>query len=638
MSTTMINPILSLRVVTFNDQPVAEPLSIAFGPAGGTIGRATDCTLALPDPQRAISRVQARIEYRDGEYFLCDAGSNPSVLNHRPLGGTREARLAHGDRLEIGAYLLEVQLQDGGDEGSGSNGRRYGIDTLASAKVLHATMNSGAPDPFALAALDPLGQPGFGEEPRIAARPGYSGSESDHAPPEQHALSRSIAGGPGQGMAYAPAAARAMPGLIPHDYDPFAEPSLAARPLTGPPPAGPASMPSSFDASTQPHAQGTLPEPSGGPSGLPASLLDPVVGGSAPTPFDDLLAPFSSVASAAPVPALGPSPFPSPTGGAVARPEPARPHQSGTPGARQPYLPEMTLMPRPGSMPELNEMARESERASLRDGGAMNLKSPVEPLSSPPSISQQSDEPLARSEPFESQLPTDAPLVGQLDAQPATRPSEPSASTVSPAPNADPTLAALLEGLGIDSRHAPTLLPPDLARLIGTMLRESLGGTMAVLRSRTMTKREARLDATMIVARDNNPLKFFPDVDSALLQMFSGRSTGYLAPAEAVHRAFGDLAAHELAVMAGMRAALAHVLQRFDPAAIEAQLDAQGGMKVMLNRKAKLWERFVELQGGIERAAADDFQKLFGDAFNEAYEQQIEALRENDRAPNSQPK
>jgi type VI secretion system protein len=107
----MINPILSLRVVTFNDQPVAEPLSIAFGPAGGTIGRATDCTLALPDPQRAISRVQARIEYRDGEYFLCDAGSNPSVLNHRPLGGTREARLAHGDRLEIGAYLLKCSYR-----------------------------------------------------------------------------------------------------------------------------------------------------------------------------------------------------------------------------------------------------------------------------------------------------------------------------------------------------------------------------------------------------------------------------------------------------------------------------------------------------------------------------------------------
>ena len=188
----MTNPILSLCVVTFNDQPVAEPISIAFGPAGGTIGRATDCTLMLPDPQRAISRVQARIEYRGGEYFFCDVGSNASVLNQRALGGTREARLTHGDRLSIGAYLLEVRF----DESDAARERMPGVfDTLASAKVLHSPAAGEKPnDPFALAPLDPLGQPGFGAQERLGARPGYIGSESDHAPPEQHAFSM-----PGQG-------------------------------------------------------------------------------------------------------------------------------------------------------------------------------------------------------------------------------------------------------------------------------------------------------------------------------------------------------------------------------------------------------------------------------------------------------
>jgi type VI secretion system protein len=189
------------------------------------------------------------------------------------------------------------------------------------------------------------------------------------------------------------------------------------------------------------------------------------------------------------------------------------------------------------------------------------------------------------------------------------------------------TFQALLEGLGLDPSRAPNLPEPEFARLIGEMLRESLRGTMAVLRARSMTNREARLDTTMIVARDNNPLKFFPDVDSALAQMLTGRNAGYLPPDEALKRAFNDIEAHELAVLAGMRAALAHVLGRFDPASLEAQLKEPGALeKVLSNRKAKLWDLFVESQGAVAREADDDVQKLYGRAFNDAYEAQIEAL------------
>lgn len=189
------------------------------------------------------------------------------------------------------------------------------------------------------------------------------------------------------------------------------------------------------------------------------------------------------------------------------------------------------------------------------------------------------------------------------------------------------TFAALLEGLGLDPSRAPNLPPAELARLVGMMLREALRGTMAVLRARSMARREARLDVTLIVARDNNPLKFFPDVDSALAQMLTGRGAGYLPPAEALERAFDDIESHELAVIVGMRAGLAEVLGRFDPASIEAQLKA-GGMidKVLSNRKAKLWDLFVDRQADVAREAQDDFQRLFGKAFNDAYEAQIDAL------------
>ena len=43
------------------DQPITQPITASFGAGGGSIGRADTNTLALPDPERRISRRQAEI-------------------------------------------------------------------------------------------------------------------------------------------------------------------------------------------------------------------------------------------------------------------------------------------------------------------------------------------------------------------------------------------------------------------------------------------------------------------------------------------------------------------------------------------------------------------------------------------------
>ena len=164
------------------------------------------------------------------------------------------------------------------------------------------------------------------------------------------------------------------------------------------------------------------------------------------------------------------------------------------------------------------------------------------------------------------------------------------------------------------------------------MLREATAGTIDVLMARAMTKKESRIERTMLSVRANNPLKFFPNADGALTQMLTGAMAGYMAPTDAVAGAFDDLRAHELAVIAGMRAALGAVLQRFDPAKIEARLAGPTVMDKMLSlggnhRKAKLWDRLVELYGEIAREADDDLQRLYGEKFSEAYEEQVARLR-----------
>ncbi|CAE6686599.1 type VI secretion system-associated FHA domain protein TagH [Paraburkholderia domus] len=571
-------PILSLRVVRFNDETLAEPIAIAFGPAGGTIGRANDCTLVLPDQQRAISRVHARVEFRGGDYLLCDLGSNPSVLNQRALGGTREARLADGDRLLIGSYLLEVSI---GEQAAGLRSLTGGHDPLSAAQVLGGPLPADPQgDVLRLGSLDPLGQPGFGEQPRISSRPGFAGSESDHVSPELQAFSVPQPARQDPGRTAPPAAG------IPADYDPLAD---ALAQWETPAQAGSASYAATprhtQEEAAWPASAPPAPAPQGGPTGLPAGLLDTFSAGTAATPFDDLFA-APSAPSAPVVPVVVPVVAPQTASVRLVMPAAA--------SAPQPAPPLAPITPSPSVPLPIADVAPTQAFAAELPGGV------------------------------QAAMPSPAQAA---QAAQAAQPTPARQDAAVPASTNAATFQALLEGLGLDASRTPNLPEPEFARLIGEMLRESLRGTMAVLRARSMTKREARLDTTMIVARDNNPLKFFPDVDSALAPMLTGRNAGYLPPDEALRRAFNDIEAHELAVLAGMRAALAHVLSRFNPGSIEAQLKDPGALeKVLSNRKAKLWDLFVELQGAITREADDDFQKLFGRAFNDAYEAQIDAL------------
>jgi type VI secretion system FHA domain protein len=206
----------------------------------------------------------------------------------------------------------------------------------------------------------------------------------------------------------------------------------------------------------------------------------------------------------------------------------------------------------------------------------------------------------------------------------------PRAGTVTAAD--DPVIQALLRGLGLTELRTRRSAE-EVAEMAGAMLREATAGTMEVLTARALTKRESRLEMTMISAQANNPLKFFPDAATALAQMMDGTMPGYMAPPRAFANAFDDLKAHELAMMAGMRAALAGVLKRFDPAAIEARLDEPGVMDKLLaaNRKARMWDRMVELYRQLALEADDDFQRLFGAAFASAYEEQTARLRKPQR-------
>ena len=102
---------ITLRVATYEGQPIARQLETAFDEMGGTIGRADTNQLVLPDPKRHISRVHARIVFRGGGYVLLDQGSNAVLVNGTRVGNGNAAVLKDGDEIVIGDYRLVAAIR-----------------------------------------------------------------------------------------------------------------------------------------------------------------------------------------------------------------------------------------------------------------------------------------------------------------------------------------------------------------------------------------------------------------------------------------------------------------------------------------------------------------------------------------------
>jgi type VI secretion system FHA domain protein len=187
---------------------------------------------------------------------------------------------------------------------------------------------------------------------------------------------------------------------------------------------------------------------------------------------------------------------------------------------------------------------------------------------------------------------------------------------------------SLLLGLGLTNLEIPDDQVERVAEMLGAMLREALEGTMELLRARAIVKRENRMDPTMIGSLENNPLKFFPNVDEALLTMLTRNSNAYVSPLAAVGEAFDDMRAHEVATITGMRVAFGELLKRFDPQLIERQEEARSMDSVVpALKKARMWDRMNVAYRDVVRESEDNFEKVFGDSFSRAYSDQVRRVR-----------
>ncbi|MFM2057669.1 MAG: hypothetical protein RLY71_2054 [Pseudomonadota bacterium] len=357
-----------------------------------------------------------------------------------------------------------------------------------------------------------------------------------------------------------------------------------------------------------------------------AGVRPPVTSTPMDDPFADLLPPaaqssgqfgqFTAPATAAPAPA---------------RPAVHDPFADPPPAATPPAgdaLADLVAGQQPGSIDDIFGLDSSSADPLVNFMAETRPRpmTPAVPFSKPrldPVFDIPIDTPSAAPMPA-APTPTATPVPTAL---PSPRPAAmPAACPPSAGMAADPLWAAFCEGAGVQMNAR---LTPELMRVIGGLLRSAVDGTQQLVTIRAAAKYELRAQVTMIRARNNNPLKFVPDGAAALEQLLQPPMRGFLEGPQAMTDAMNDLVGHSIGTMAGMRAALEGVLDRFTPAELEHKLGTSSMLDSLLpmSRKARLWELYLQHFQLIRSEAQEDFHTLFGKAFLAAYEQQLERLQ-----------
>lgn len=280
----------------------------------------------------------------------------------------------------------------------------------------------------------------------------------------------------------------------------------------------------------------------------------------------------------------------------------------------------------PSSSPQTfneNPRAFQEERdiphqASAYQGGFQESPQHTQPVTATPVVRPT---PQTRE-----QITQTAPVVNVTEKQQIPTPT-----------NSHPTQAVqaqsapnnrLITAMGLDATRLTPEQIDEISDMVGELMRETVGGMMQVLRSRTSIKNEFRMNVTTIQPVENNPLKFSVGVDDALENMFIKKTNAYKKPVDAFREGFQEIGEHQVAVIAGIRHGFERMMDRFNPEMLEQNFNkhGKGGSVIPGMQKAKYWSNYTEHYAGFVDNMESSFQHLFGGDFVNAYEDQLRKL------------
>ncbi|MFL9811855.1 type VI secretion system-associated FHA domain protein TagH [Stutzerimonas sp. VN223-3] len=176
------------------------------------------------------------------------------------------------------------------------------------------------------------------------------------------------------------------------------------------------------------------------------------------------------------------------------------------------------------------------------------------------------------------------------------------------------------EALGVDLNNMDEESRQALALKAAGLLKQNVGGLQQALRTRSELKNEMRLSLTTVQSAGNNPLKHSIDTGEALNLLLRGGKAGQLPAEQAVSRAYRDLQAHQVAMLAASRAAIKSMLEQFSPDQLALRFERDN--KPLISTSGSRWRAYKRLHLAMQRD--DDWsERLFARDFAQAYEEQV---------------
>jgi len=617
-----------------------------FGSGGGAFGRSRKCDWVLPDQERHLSSVHARIIFQNETFVLVDESTNGTFLEGHTtaIGRGKAVSLSPGMKLQAGPYEIRVESITAGPSGqtgafahspitdnrqTQSGTAPLGVDTLGASVAQKPSLDpldhlgGGSSQPLTPVAVADAQAATIPEPVSYAmpTQPGRSGTPTRMQPGQTASAGAPEAAADQTRIAPAPATpdASALLPTSPDDLSPATQVQPQSLPVS---PVETESQTSAPNVVLPQAAQATPSQPAAPADNLiPEDFLSSLTGGAAAPPLPAAPSPLQETgqpAAATPVEAATAqavsTPEETPGGGVIpdgvdfgmatpvdATPSPVpQPQQlAAAPAAPASQTPATTLSPL-----EALKRRRAQREAEL----AQKAKSRAAPGG-------------------DASTPTQAPGSSKAAATSAPSPVVPATAIKTTPPEGTDAEAAvfqaLLAGLGFANASVAQDDKAGVARETGELVRELANGLIALLSARKSLKSEFRMYETRIQPEENNPFKHFNVGELAIDEMLFSRKGGFMEPAEAAKEAFKDLQSQNMITIAATQRAMRLLFESLSPETLAGEED-DGGLRLkgLGSRRSK----FEAAKERHERLRADFdaiVRQTIAEAFVQIEEEQV---------------
>jgi type VI secretion system protein ImpI len=179
------------------------------------------------------------------------------------------------------------------------------------------------------------------------------------------------------------------------------------------------------------------------------------------------------------------------------------------------------------------------------------------------------------------------------------------------------------EALGIDLSGINGEQREALVLRTAKLLKQSVGHLQQNLHTRSELKNELRLALTTVQSAGNNPIKHSADSREALTALLREGKPGQLPAEHAVSRAFRDLQAHQVALLAASRSAVKSMFEHLSPEQLALRFEREH--KPVLATAGGRWRAYRRWHQAMQRDN-DWSERLFARDFAKAYEEQVRLI------------